>query len=368
MKSYTDNSFPQKSNFLNRIINKKRHFIAWAIFILYEAIIIGLLSGRFGSLTDYAIHYALNISLFYFNAHIALIGSLKHPKQAIWRIPLLVIIEIIVYLVAIYFIEYVMVNFNNFKSIDKFEFSLKYFAGPLYRCSYFIGFSVGYFYILNFIQERKKTEELEKQRLNNLIQIAKSENAFLKAQINPHFLFNTLDFIYHNARESSPVAAETILSLADMMRYAVDSDSEGEFITLGDEIDQVENLINLHQLRQNHSLQIHFDYDDEIRSQKIIPLVLITLVENIFKHGDLSHQSQPASINLELRSDELILETSNLVNSIQNSNGLNSGMENIRKRLNYAYGTRVSFNFFTNEKNNFIVSLKIKGINALTTQ
>lgn len=363
MKSYTDNSFPLKSTFLNWIIRKKNHFIAWTIFMLYEAIIVGLLSGRVGSLKDYAIHYALNISLFYFNTHIVLINSLKHPKQAIWRIPLLIILEIITYLFAIYLIEYVMVNFNNFKSVDTFEFTIKYFAGPLYRCSYFIGFSVGYFYILTFIKERKKTEELEKQRLNNLIQIAKSENAFLKAQINPHFLFNTLDFIYHNTRESSPVAAETILSLADMMRYAVDSDSDGEFITLGDEIDQVENLINLHQLRQNHSLQIHFDYGDEIRSQKIIPLVLITLVENIFKHGDLSNHSQPASINLELDSDTLILETSNLISTIQNSNGLNSGMENIKKRLNYAYGNRASFNFYIDEKNHFVVLLKIKRIN-----
>ncbi|MCZ4243925.1 sensor histidine kinase [Pedobacter punctiformis] len=365
MKSYTDASFTIKTDFIKWIDSKKYHFIGWAFFITYEVLIIGLFSGHFGTLSSYIIHYILNIWLFYFNAHIVLINSLKNRKQAIWRIPILFLFQTAIYLLCIYYIEIFMIKYKQVTDPGKLELNYNYVIGPLFRCFYFIFFSVGYFFLINFLKERKKTEELEKQRLQNLIQITKSENAFLKAQINPHFLFNTLDFIYHNTIKSSPVAAESILSLANMMRYAVDSNSDDELITLGDEIDQVENLINLHQLRQNHSLQIHFDYEDEIRSQKIIPLVLITLVENIFKHGDLNDQSQPAEINLELGPDVLILKTDNLVSATQNSNGLNSGMENIRKRLNYTYGDRASFKFYKDERNHFIVTLKIKAISEI---
>ncbi|WP_165825359.1 sensor histidine kinase [Pedobacter yonginense] len=345
--------------FLGFIKKKRIHIITWTFFIIYEAIIAGLLSGRFGTLRNYVIHYALNITLFYVHAHYVLTFSLKDAKQVYWRLPLFLITEIGIYFFAIYGIEFLSIKYGGYVSIKKFELSVSYFIGPLYRWTFFTGFATGYYFLINFFKERKKTAKLEQQRLNNIIQIAKSENAFLRAQIQPHFLFNTLDFIYHNAREASPIAAETILSLSEMMRYAVDSNQEGEFILLGDEIDQVENLINLHQLRQNHSLQIRFDYDDEVRALKIIPLVLITLVENIFKHGNLNDMNHPAEIYIDQNDGNLTIETSNLANLKPNASGLNSGMENIRKRLAYSYHNLASFDYYTDDNQYFRAKLVI---------
>jgi len=338
---------------------KKIHIITWIFFIFYEAIIAGLLSGRFGTFRNYVIHYTLNIALFYIHAHIVLTYGLKDIKQAYWKIPLFFITEISIYFFAIYGIEFLSIKYGGYISTKKFELSVSYFIGPLYRWTFFTGFATGYYFLINFLKERKKTENLEQQRLNNIIQIAKSENAFLKAQIQPHFLFNTLDFIYHNARESSPIAAETILSLSEMMRYAVDSNQDGEFISLGNEIDQVENLINLHQLRQNHSLQIRFDYDDEVKDLQIIPLVLITLVENIFKHGNLNNLNHPAEISINQNDHTLIIETSNLANLVPNKTGLNSGMENIRKRLAYTYNNLATFEYYIDDNQYFRAKLTI---------
>jgi LytS/YehU family sensor histidine kinase len=221
-------------------------------------------------------------------------------------------------------------------------------------------FATSYYFLLNFLEERKKIEDLEKQRLNNIIQIAKSENAFLKAQIQPHLLFNTLDFIYQNAKDSSPVAAEAIHSLAEMMRYSVDSNKDKEFILLDEEINQVENLINLHQLRKDHHIQLRFWYDDEIRNVKIIPLVLTTLVENMFKHGELLLASHPAEVSLRMEDDQLIIETSNLIKAVKDNSGLSSGMENIKKRLDYTYGKHAEFKYFTDSNQHFKVILIIK--------
>lgn len=360
MISYTDNKIQPINRIWNFIKEKKIHIITWIFFIFYEAIIAGLLSGKFGTVRNYVIHYALNITLFYVHAHFVLTYSLKDIKQVYWKLPIFLIAEISIYFFAIYGIEFLSIKYAGYVSTKKFEFSFTYFIGPLYRWTFFTGFATGYYFLINFLKERKKTENLEQQRLNNIIQIAKSENAFLKAQIQPHFLFNTLDFIYHNARESSPVAAETILSLSEMMRYAVDSDQEGDFIILGDEIDQVENLINLHQLRQNHALQIRLDYDDDVKNLKIIPLVLITLVENIFKHGNLSDIAHPAEISINQDDHNLIIETSNLANLVPNKNGLNSGMENIRKRLAYTYNNLATFEFYINDNQYFKSKLTIK--------
>lgn len=349
----------QSNKILKWIADKKLHILIWIIFVTYESIIVGIFSGRFGQLNNYILYYSLNISLFYVHAHLVLTNALKNNKTVWWKIPLFIVFELICYLLITACLDYIVITYTNYTGPRKLGFNLLFFAGPIYRAIYFMCFSTGYYFLLNFLKERRKTEDLEKQRLNNLIQIARSENAFLKAQIQPHLLFNTLDFIYQNARESSPIAAETIHSLSEMMRYSVDSNKDRDFIPLSEEINQVENLINLHQLRKDHSIQIRFWYDEEIRNIKIIPLILITLVENMFKHGDLTKEIYPAEIKIANEGGKLIIETSNLIKEISNDSGLNSGLENIKKRLYYTYQDHASFSHFIDQNIYFKAILTI---------
>ncbi|RQO73475.1 hypothetical protein DBR40_14095 [Pedobacter sp. KBW01] len=344
---------------LSWIISKKLHIIIWLVFIFYEAIIVGLINGKFGRLAPYVLYYTLNITTFYVHAHLILALGLSKPKQTAWKLPLLLVAEIIAYFSISICLDYIIIHYTNYTGSRRITLDLVYFSAPLYRCVYFMCFSTGYYFLIRYIKERKKTEELEKQRLNNLIQLAKSENAFLKAQIQPHLLFNTLDFIYQNARESSPVAAETILSLSEMMRYSVDNNKDKDFVLLTEEINQVENLINLHQLRQNHGIGLRFWYDDEIRGIKIIPMVVITLAENMFKHGDLLKEASPAEISIKLGQGKLIIETANLIKEVKDNSGLHSGLENIKKRLNYTYGNDAAFEYATGADHYFRVTLSI---------
>lgn len=339
---------------------KKYHVIVWIIFIFYEAIVVGFITGKFGQISHYIIYYTQNIIIFYIHAHVILAKGLKQPKQIWWKLPLLVILEILFYLLVTLCLDYWVINYLNYTGTRRIGFNMAYIIAPIYRSIYFMSFATGYYFLLNFLKERRITEELDKQRLNNIIQLAKSENAILRAQINPHFLFNTLDFIYQNTRESSPVAAETIISLSEIMRYAIDSNSEKDFISMGEEINHVENLINLHQLRKNHSLQIRLNYEEDIQDIKFIPLVLITLVENIFKHGDLDHPELPAEINLYLNEGNLIIETSNQIKNRKNTSGLNTGIENVKKRLAYAYGDKATFKYAINNNVSFTVKIKVE--------
>jgi two-component system LytT family sensor kinase len=171
-------------------------------------------------------------------------------------------------------------------------------------------------------------------------------------------LFNSLDFIYHNIDSVSPVAADAVIILSEMMRYAIDSDKMGDYIYLGDEIDQVNNLLYLNQMRKNHDLGFKIHFDEEVRSIHLIPLVLLTLVENIFKHGNLSQPEYEAIVKIYLSDDHFIIETDNLVNH-SSKPGSQTGLTNISERLKYAYGDEVKFAHRTDERNHFVVFLAI---------
>ncbi|RZL40416.1 MAG: hypothetical protein EOP00_26675, partial [Pedobacter sp.] len=344
---FTEDGLKQQNRFWKWLAGNKYHFIAWAAFLFYEIVIVGLYTGKFGYPGAYIFHYFINISIFYVHALVVLRFGLLNPKQIIWRIPLFLLLETVVYLFIMY-AGYVFVNRHIHIIYPKDPpIDIAFFLGGVFRSGYFIICGTGYYFLVTFIKERKKTEILEQQRLNNIIQLAKSENAFLRAQIQPHLLFNTLDFIYQHAKDSAPAAAETIAALSVMMRYSVDSKHEEEFIQLGEEIDQVENLLNLHQLRANHNLQIRIWYDDEVKSEKIIPMVLITLVENIFKHGELNNHKKPAEITISDDGKNLIIKTRNAIKFVSsNTKRGGTGIENIIKRLEYTYQNSAKLDYY----------------------
>jgi len=355
------NSLSKNPSIWNWFVSKKYHFIFWTVFIFYEIVVVGLYSGKFGAPGSYIFHYIINIGIFYCHANLVLKYGLKNLKSAIWKVPLYLILETIVFLLVMY-VAYNYVNRYTHIIINKeIEINRTFFLGGLIRALYFIVFGTAYYFLVTFFKERKKTENLEQQKLHNIIQLAKSENAFLRAQIHPHLLFNTLDFIYQNAKDNSPIAAETIVALSDMMRYAADSNYKDEFVSFGDEIEQAENLINLHQLRNGHTLQIRFWYDDEVKSERIIPMVLTTLVENIFKHGDLNKLEHPAEISIIKTEDCLQLKTRNLIKpKSEQIKRSGTGMDNITKRLNYTYGTKANIESYINDNEHFNVVVTIK--------
>ena len=350
-----------------KILKKYRlHLIVWASFILYEVVVIGLYYNEFGNFFTYTAHYTIIILLFYAHAAYGLPWAFKNKKSPIWKIPLIIAFESAIFILVSYCVDEVLTALHVLSSADNFKLNYQYSLKTLYRGGYFIGYSTGYYFILRYINEKKKTNELEKQRLNDIIyrqkaeqELTKAQNAFLKAQINPHFLFNTLDFIYHNVVSLSPVAAEAIITLAEMMRYAIDSDKMGEFIVLGDEIDQVENLLYLNQMRKNHTLGFRLQYDEKIRNISIIPLVLLTLVENIFKHGNLGEPEHEAIVNIYTTTDTFFIETDNLINNRLARTSNHKGLGNIEQRLKFAYGEAVQFNYHADGSGSFRVLVGI---------
>ncbi|MCL4642312.1 MAG: histidine kinase [Pseudosphingobacterium sp.] len=344
----------------------KVHIITWSIFILYETIILGLVSGRFAKIGSYTIHYVQHILLFYFHAHFVLPRVLR-TKFAVLALPIGIAIEIVVYFFVFFIIENAAATFPGIFGVRKVTMAWALFIKVSWRSLYFIGFSTGYYFLINLLRERERTTSLERQRLNQIIEqqkmekeLANAQNAYLRAQINPHFLFNTLNFIYNKTRKSAPVAADAILTLSAMMRYAVESSEDKGYIAIEEEIEQVHNLIHLHRLRQNHQIYFNIEVDERVRNIWMIPLVLITLTENIFKHGNLSLANHPAILKIYTDQESLLIETKNLINAIHNTSGLSKGLENIAKRLEHTYGDQATFTYRSDGKNHFETKVQIK--------
>ena len=363
---YLNKDFGMKLIIENWLIKYKLHLLVWMLFILYETIVIGLISGEFGDPLTYVAHYIAIVSLFYLHADLSLPWALKNKKSAIWKLPLVLMLEIVGFTLISYSIDKFLIIINVIHRATAFNLSYLYSLKTLYRCIYFLGFATGYYFLVVYMKEKKKTNELEKQRLKDIIyrqkseqELTKAQNAFLKAQINPHFLFNTLDFVYHNIVSLSPVAADALITLAEMMRYAIDSDKMGDYIYLGDEIDQVENLLYLNQVRKNHELGFVFTYDEKVRQIKLIPLALLTLVENIFKHGNLSQSDHEAVVKIFIEDNIFHIETDNLINNHGSKPSNQTGLSNIRKRLSYAYGPSIEFNYHADDASHFKLSLAI---------
>lgn len=352
------------STISNWIITKRRHLIGWSLFIFWETIVIGFFSGVFGRPLTYAIHYCLIIVLFYTHATKMLPWAVKDFSHSFWRVPCIVLLEMSLFFLFSFWIDQLLVHFGVLTMPGPLSLSLSYSMRELYRGFYFLGLSTGYYYLLTYLHEKKKTADLQQEHLNDIInrqkaeeEITRTQNALLIAQINPHFFFNTLDYLYHSLLDTFPDLAEAISSLAATMRFAIDSDKMGGIIRIGDEIEQVEHLIYLHQIRQR--LHIRVLVDEDAADLFLIPLVILTLTENIFKHGNLTRSEDGAEIRIYVSNEILYIETENPISHIISTEHLHTGLANIGKRLVATYNSKVKFVYGETCDHHFLVKIAI---------
>jgi two-component system, LytTR family, sensor kinase len=199
-------------------------------------------------------------------------------------------------------------------------------------------------YLTNLRDEKKQRKILEEQKMQLEIEKSQANFNFLKSQINPHFLHNTLNFLYAKSLPLSAELSEGILTLSDIMRYALgqDNTTDGKAL-LKDEIEHVRNVIKINQLRYSNVLNVQFDVEGVVNGATIIPFVLITLVENAFKHGDIKNSQHPIEVRLKIDSGVLYFYCRNRKKTGPKELSTGIGLDNIKKRLELAYGTDYRF-------------------------
>ncbi|WP_316795901.1 sensor histidine kinase [Pedobacter agri] len=354
--------------------NNKVHFIAWSLYIIYEVFITGFISKQFAQPGSYLMVYILNISIFYIHAKNFRNALNTQSKTAKFlKVIFIIFIEIVGYTLSAFCLRYIF-DFLHLATYKNTVLDQEFILLCVWRVLQFIGFSTGYVYILKSFEDRKKVEALERQSLVTQIEkqalendLVQSQNNFLRSQINPHFLFNTLNFIYNDARKKAPMAADAIMNLAEMMRYALKRPEASEMVPLSEEVEQIEHLINLHQLRTANTINLKLEVTGDLFGLRFPPLILLTLVENIFKHGNVTHSTQPAIIKIEYENDNLNISTINMVNDVKGKEheSHHVGIDNINKRLANFYKEEYIFRYYKDPLNRYITEIDVPVVNPM---
>jgi sensor histidine kinase YesM len=201
-----------------------------------------------------------------------------------------------------------------------------------------------------FISEKQK-KILENERLN-------AELNFLKLQINPHFLFNTLNSIYSQAHFKSEQTEHSILKFSRIMRYVL-YDSSTDKIPLSRDLEYISNYIDLQQLRLSKNITIHYDVTGPVNGLSIAPLLLITFIENAFKHGISYTAPSEIKIAIAVTGNELSLTVGNAITQSSRGSAGGVGLINARRRLDVIYPGRHMLDVIDND-HLYIVNLKIE--------
>lgn len=184
---------------------------------------------------------------------------------------------------------------------------------------------------LNYLALLKQKEELVSR------QVAAELN-LLKAQVQPHFLFNTLNNIYSLAQSGSRQTPAMIAKLSDLMRYFID-DSPKDHVPLSTELEFVNNYLELEQIRMLHPLQVQLQVDGNISDVRIAPMLLMPFIENVFKHGvDKTEKDNELRAEIAVSNGRLVYKVANSLHCA-NCNGepKGFGLMNLRKRLELLY-------------------------------
>jgi two-component system, LytTR family, sensor histidine kinase AlgZ len=223
--------------------------------------------------------------------------------------------------------------------IDGYTYQEKYLYTPRFivQISAVALFIVIFVAMLRFAQEwfelESKKRAIENEKLT-------AELNFLKAQINPHFLFNTLNNLYYLAFTQSPNTTEVIAKLSQMMRYMI-YDSNHPKVMLSKEIEYMQNYVSLEKLRLNNQIPICFKIEGNPDQILIAPLIFITFLENAFKHGVSNNQSGSwVNVSIRISEKECVykVENSKIASNGQAHAGKSGiGLQNVQRRLALSY-------------------------------
>ncbi|SFE29352.1 Histidine kinase [Chitinophaga sp. CF118] len=215
----------------------------------------------------------------------------------------------------------------------------------------FLFLAVFFFSLILRISNRWK--QTEKEKLN-------AELSYLKAQINPHFLFNTLNTIYSLAIDKSDQTPAAVIKLSGMMRYVI-SDAGHHLVSLSKEIEYLQNYIELQKIRFGDSVPLSFKVNGILAGEQIAPLILISFVENAFKHGINASEDSDIRITIDITAHQLNFTAFNNKVTVkempEDRGGL--GIENTKQRLQLLYPGRHTLEI-TDNPHYFSVSLLLK--------
>jgi len=273
--------------------------------------------------------YALSLAaVFYYCYLFILPGFINKKSRALYIIGIVAIP--LIFIITRYFLEEVVYpaafGFANYGKGNPIQ---HYILDNTFRCLPVVAISTAIWSLLRIYEREKENKMLKEEKTN-------AELAFLKSQINPHFLYNTLNYIYSLAYPVSDKLADAVLKLSQLMRYMLQESTDGK-VDLQKEIDYLDSYITLYRLRFEDLFFVSFFHEVHDSSLRIASLVMIPFVENAFKHGIVNDPRQPVKINLNVTNEKLTFVVTNTINQNQKDHSGGVGLNNIRRRLELIY-------------------------------
>ncbi|PWB27019.1 sensor histidine kinase [Flavobacterium sp. HTF] len=340
-------------------IQLQYHIIFWLTYFVFNTFRWGSYFNDYGySLKTNLLGFPIHMALCYLNILILMPNLIYKKKYLAYVISILSAIFIMV--VLKFNLTYILITHEVWpegpETIDKLtlNYTIDMMMGELYVMTFVTAIKITF----DFLREQKRVTDLEKSQLE-------TELLFLKSQISPHFFFNTLNNIYSLSVEKSNKTPKIVLKLSELMRYML-YDTRSQKQSLENEILCIQNYLDLERIRNDERLEVNMSVSGDIHDKEISPIILLTFIENAFKHGVNKNTGKvKIDISFKVKEDFLYFKISNPTPEItvhtdnfNKSSGI--GIENVKKRLELGYNKNDYKLSFKNKNDIFVVKLIIK--------
>lgn len=334
------------------------HLGYWLL-VIVQVLLVALGTGVLGVQIDWKLFFTIvlpvkiiqiscSAAFFYLNYLYLVPRFLK--RKSIFRYLVGLTIALLLFTPIYYYLEqsfYPSIGWKTYELDLNFLFSLMITLSSNFL-HIFLGILLSY--LMDWRSMRMEKEIAEKEQLQ-------TELAFLKSQVNPHFLFNTINDIYALTQQKSEEAPEALLKLSELLRYML-RESDDPLVLLTKEIEYLENVIELQKIGQKGFSYVDFKINGYPDKLKIAPLILINFIENAFKHGVFTEKEAPIRIRIELDQDAFHFSITNQINALKKDKTGGIGLVNVKRRLALIYPNKHQL-LIANEAINFTVDLKI---------
>jgi two-component system, LytTR family, sensor kinase len=283
----------------------------------------------------------LQVFLVAFYGAYFLVGPFLFRKKKYVRASILLVFVLAAMVITRYIVE-----FKLLLPYLKFD---NYFGQP-FHAGYYIKNCIVFTYryclfglVIYFIEASNRIEK-EKKEIEKEKTLA--ELSFLKSQINPHFLFNTINDIYALTYQKDDKAPDALLKLSAILRYML-KEGSADKVLLAKELTYIYDYIELQRIGLKDKLFVNLVIEGVVDHQQIAPLILIPLVENIFKHGIINDPLLPVELKITIHRDEFTIRCNNKIRRQHKDETSGIGLKNVKRRLELLYPGK--FNFTVNE-------------------
>lgn len=328
--NYFDSALSQKMYFY--------HLLIWGIYFIVTNLNFYLSTdGHINVLGIFIGMLLVATVLFYANIYLIIPNfwaKKRYFGQFLGMVSLLCVYIFLRYLVYFYLFPFLGEEYVSYKTVSK-----QFFADSGWFSTQYFLLSFGYWYALDGIEKERETKRMAIELFEYKLLLNKLELDFLRQQISPHFVYNVLSSVYTKVYKQNPDAGEIIMLLSEIMSYSTGATKSDDEVPLEEEIRNIGRFIELEKYRYGSNFHIIYEVTGSPESEdQILPLVILTFIENAFKYGDRNNLLRPIIIKINIDDDKLTFLCKNVMQQLSPYKKSNKiGIANTKKRLELKY-------------------------------